>query len=106
MEKIRRSLINRALVPLLITAQLTACSSVTLRPEGGEKDTTDPSYLDSKPFYLAGLIGEHKVDVNEVCEGAEVSQMQTVITGTDWLLSVVTLLIYAPRTAKVWCEEV
>jgi hypothetical protein len=89
---------------LLVVGGICACSSVTIRPNGGDRDAGDPSYLDSKPFYLAGLIGNHKVDVNEVCEGANVSQMQTVMTSSDYLLSFLTFFVYSPRTVKVWCE--
>jgi hypothetical protein len=95
----------RSLILLLMVACITACSSVTIRPDGGNRDSAAPSYLDSKPFYLVGLIGDHKVDVNEVCEGADVSQMQTVMTSSDYLLGIATLFIYSPRTVKVWCEE-
>lgn len=98
-------LIARILVLFLVLANLSACSSVTLRPTGGDKDRSDPSYQDSKPFYFFGIVGEYEVDVNEVCDGAEVTQMQTVITSSDYILGLLTLFIYAPRTAKVWCEE-
>jgi hypothetical protein len=94
----------RPLILLLAMTGICACSSVTIRPDGGDRDSSDPSYLDSKPFYLAGLIGDHEVDVNEVCEGAEVSQMQTVTTLSDYLLGLITILVYSPRTVKVWCE--
>ncbi|MFK7729995.1 MAG: Bor family protein [Pseudomonadales bacterium] len=84
---------------------VTGCSSVTIRPDGGEKDHSEPTYLDSKPFYFWGLDGNHRVDVNEVCEGANVSQMQTIVTASDYLLGSLTLFIYSPRTVKVWCEK-
>ncbi len=90
---------------LLVASSVSACSSVTIRPKGGVKDTSPPSYIDSKPFYFWGLKGQHKVNVNEVCEGAEVSQMQTKVSISDFLYGGLTLGIYAPRTAKVWCEE-
>ncbi|MCV6614846.1 MAG: Bor family protein [Cellvibrionaceae bacterium] len=84
---------------------LSACTSVTIRPSGGEKLHREPDYIDSKAFYLFGLIGEHEVDVNQVCEGAEVEQMQTIISSNDYLLGLITLFIYSPRTAKVWCRH-
>ncbi|MFK8050950.1 MAG: Bor family protein [Halioglobus sp.] len=96
---------NRMLVATAILIAVSACSSVTIRPEGGEKDTSAPSYMDSKPFYFWGIKGEHEVDVNELCEGAEVSQMQTVMTSSDWMFGYLTLFIYSPRTVKIWCEE-
>lgn len=91
------------LFALVVT--ISACSTVTVRPQGGTKDSSKADYIDSKPFYFGGPIGMHKVDVNEACEGNEVTQMQTVSTSSDWFFSVITLGIYTPRTAKVWCEE-
>lgn len=83
---------------------LTACSSVTIRPYGGEKDTSPPDYQSSKTFYLAGIIGEHEVNTSVVCGERRVMQMQAITSLSDWLQSMLTLLIYTPRTAKVWCE--
>ncbi len=96
---------NTIVVGLTFILGLNACSSVTIRPHGGEKETTPPTYLDSKSFYLFGFIGSHEVDVNAVCEGAEVRQIQTVMTSNDYLLGFFTWFIYSPRTAKVWCDE-
>ncbi len=105
MQKTNRPTIGRMLLSAFLIINLSACSSVSMRPKGGEKDHSEPTYLDSKPFYLFGLIGEHEVDVNEACDGAEVTQMQTLITSSDYVLSLFTLLLYTPRTAKVWCAE-
>lgn len=90
---------------LLLSSFVTGCASVTVRPQGGNKDSSQADYIDSLPFYLGGLVGKHKVDVNEACEGNEVTQMQTITTSSDWFLGLLTLSIYSPRTAKVWCEE-
>lgn len=90
---------------VLFSVMLTACSSVTIRPDGGIKDTSEANYIDSKPFYVLGIFGKHKVDVNEACEGTDVLQMQTVTTSSDWILGVITFGIYSPRTAKVWCSK-
>jgi Bor protein len=99
------SMPTRTLILSLIIVVVSACSNVTIRSQGGEKDHSEPSYMDSKAFYLGGLVGEHRVDVNEVCEGAQVSQMQTVATVSDYFFGMVTLFIYSPRTVKVWCDE-
>ena len=98
-------LFSKLLAIALAAITISACSSVTIRPDGGDKNRDEPSYLDSKPFYFWGLVGEHEVDVNTVCEGAGVEQMQSVTTVSDFFLGAVTLYIYAPRTAKVWCGE-
>lgn len=96
--------LSGSLCVLLLIMTLGACSRVTIKPQGGDKLTSNPTYQARKDFYLAGLIGKHKVDVNEACEGSNVLQMQTVVTSNDYLMGMITFFIYSPRTAKVWCE--
>ena len=94
----------RYLLLAVLLALTSACSNVSIKPQGGSKIATAPSHEERKPFYLGGLIGEHQVDVNVICEGANVLQMQTIVTPSDYALGLVTLFIYSPRTARVWCE--
>lgn len=89
---------------LLLIVTTSACSRVTIKPLGGDKLNSNPTCQERKNFYLGGLIGKHEVDVNEACEGSNVLQMQTVVTSNDYLMGMVTLFIYSPRTAKIWCE--
>lgn len=84
---------------------LQGCSSVTMRPYGGEKDIRKPDYSVSKTFWFWGIRGEHEVNVSQVCGDRRVTQMQTVLTLSDIARGLITLFIYAPRTAKVWCEQ-
>lgn len=90
---------------LIFTLMLSACSSVTMRPYGGVKEKRAPDYSDSKDYYFAGLMGEHEINTTKVCGDRRVEQMQAVITSSDWIRSIFTFFIYAPRTAKIWCEE-
>jgi len=91
---------------LCLMSILLGCSSVTVRPYGGEKDTSPPDYQDSKSFYVLAIFGDHTVNTSEVCGQQRVMQMQAVTTLSDWVQSLFTLFIYTPRTAKVWCEKV
>lgn len=100
----RNNISVKNVIFLLCFLVVTACSSVTIRPEGGGKDRSEPSYRASMPFYAWGLRGEHRVDVNEACEGARVTQMQTIMAPSDYFVSMVTLFFYSPRTVKIWCE--
>jgi len=84
---------------------VSSCSTVTIKPEGQSKFVNKPTYLDSKPFYLWGLAGEHRIDVLKICNKKEPLQMQSQQTFSDGLLTLVTLGIYAPHTAKVWCPK-
>lgn len=93
----------RVIVACMLITMLSACSTVTVHPQNTAKLSSSPTYKDSKPFYLWGLVGEHRVDVSTICNGTDPKQMQTQQTFTDGLLAVVTLGIYLPHTAKVWC---
>ena len=83
---------------------LVGCSTVTITQQGRRKLTSTPTYEKKQSFFLWGLAGERWIDTREVCGGNEPKQMQTQFTFVDGLLNFITLGIYAPRTAKVWCE--
>jgi hypothetical protein len=87
----------------LITST-TACSTITVNPRGELRRITSPTYSDRKNFFFWGLAGEHDVNVNQVCTDQRPVQMQTQKTLNDSLLSLVTLGVYWPRHAKVWCQ--
>jgi hypothetical protein len=92
----------------IVTAFLLAaagCSTVTIARKGTGRLSSDPTYESSKPFFLGGLIGESHIDVNEICGKRGAQQMQTQHTFLDSFLTIITIDIYAPRTAKVWCAK-
>jgi hypothetical protein len=82
----------------------TGCYSVTIRPDGGFKVATQPSFEQRQDFYLWGLVGESHIDTQKVCSSKTPTQMQSQVTVVDALLGLVTLGIYSPETAKVWCK--
>lgn len=92
---------------ILATALIlcAGCSTVTLNPKNHMKLTTEPTYEESLPFFLGGIVGEKDVNVKEICGKRAVKQIQTQNTFVDSLLGIVTIIIYTPRTIKVWCEE-
>jgi hypothetical protein len=80
------------------------CYNVTIRPEGGFKMATPPSFEQRQDFYLWGLVGESHIDTSKVCPKSGPSQMQSQTTFIDGLLGLITLGIYSPETARVWCK--
>ena len=94
----------KTICSILMLASLAACSSVTIRDKGNAKLSTEPTWSQSESFYFWGLAGTANVDVKQVCGTQKPTQLQTQATITDSLLTFITLGIYAPRTAKVWCE--
>lgn len=95
---------KNSIMLVLLAALVSACSTVTIRPDGGAKLTTPPTYSEKKDFFIYGLAGEHRVDVKDVCGGSEPTQMQTQQTFEDGLFTFFTFGIYAPHHANVWCE--
>jgi len=83
----------------------SGCSTVTISQKGTNKIATEPNYEESYPFFFWGLLGESVINVKEVCAGKEPRQMQTQYTALDCLLMVVTIGIYSPRSAKIWCMD-
>ena len=98
-------MIKQLSAALLAAILVTGCASVTVRPEGGAKVASEPTYQKTKNYFFWGLKGEHTIDVQEVCAGKSVDQIQSQYTFVNGLLGAITLGIYAPKTAKVWCKE-
>ncbi len=89
---------------LLVSILYVGCSTVTINPSGNKLET-EPTYSESLPFFIVGLIGEHDVNVSEICKGSSPVQMQTQDSFMNSFLGIVTFGIYTPRTAKVWCQK-
>ncbi|MCH2042233.1 MAG: Bor family protein [Saccharospirillaceae bacterium] len=83
---------------------LAGCSTVTIHPKSAAKLSSNPTFEESQTFYLWGLVGENRINVSEICGSKGPLQMQTQQTFVDGLLGGITLGIYAPHTAKVWCK--
>jgi hypothetical protein len=77
-----------------------ATQSYTLR--GGS--TAEPDLSTSQAFFLSGIGQSRDIDAVEVCHGAKnIARVETVQTGLDIVLTGLTLGIYTPRTAQVYC---
>jgi hypothetical protein len=89
----------------LSLALLAGCASVTVRPDGGPKLTTRPDYAQSKAYYFWGLGGVHTIDVAAICGERNATQFQSRYEALDVAYSIVTLGVYMPKTARVWCDR-
>jgi hypothetical protein len=101
MRKISITLRRAGLVAALALA--AGCYNVTIRPEGGYRVATPPTFEQRQDFYLWGLVGESHIDTRTVCKNGT-SQLQSQVRFVDGLLTLVTLGIYSPETARVWCK--
>ena len=94
---------KRALITGVLMLALAGCSTVTIRPEGTARLGTEPTHQMTYDYYFWGLAGEHRVDVQAVCGDRPVRQIQAQDTFENRVLTVITLGIYAPRSARIWC---
>jgi uncharacterized lipoprotein YajG len=87
---------------LIAVLVMTGCASQTFNINGSEGDV--PTIQKSHTFYISGL-GQAKVlDAAEVCGGAEkVVKVEAQHTFINGLLGLITIGIYTPRDAKVYC---
>ena len=96
-----KSFLSGALIALL----LTGCLTQTIRFDEKERDYRDPQFSEMKDYFLWGVFPRyHEIDVVKMCGGKEPQQIQSRTTGLDYVLTLVTLGIYAPRNARIWCE--
>ena len=96
-NKILRAMTLVALLPL------AACYEHTISVGGGAPQA--PLVFDHwQNFWLGGLIGHTKVDLEEVCPSgrATIEARQTFLNG---LVTALTSGIYSPTTVKVRCQR-
>ncbi len=89
---------------LIAALALASCQTVTIRPGGGPKLGSQPTWESKSAFFIDGLFPGVKVlDLGEICGKRQVEQIQARFGFTDVLLGGLTLGIYTPRTSRVWC---
>lgn len=92
-----------ALALALIAA--SGCSTIEFVRNPGMRTNAEPVYSSSKEFFFWGLAGpKHDIYVDRICLGKEVDQVATTYTPSDFLLNLITVGIYSPRTVQVWCQ--
>lgn len=95
----------KALLCVSILLALSGCYTVTATQNGSMKKVTEPDFEKREHFFLWGLAPNARVvNVKKACPSNAPTQMQTQNTFLDSFLGVITLGIYSPRTAKVWCS--
>lgn len=94
---------KKVLLAAAILATASGCATQTYIVNGG--GDLAPEYDEAQHFFVAGIGQEQTVDAAQVCGGeANVAQTETEITFINGLLSTLTLGIYSPRQARVYCK--
>jgi len=94
------------IVFLLLLSFLTACQTVTIRPKGNQyQKNSKADYEQVHNFFLWGLIGEKYINISAICPGRTIRQIRTQSGFWNRVIFIVTLGVYSPRTARVWCGD-
>ena len=93
----------RQLFPaLMLCLALSACAtqSVVL-----QNSPTALKQEEMQAFFVQGLGQTQTINAAEVCGGAsQVAKVERVQTPLNWFMGLITLGIYTPLTAKVYCS--
>ena len=90
---------------IILSIFFQSCSTVTIHPKQSGKLSTEPTFEETKNYYLWGLVGEHRFDVKKICGDKKVLQIQSQGTVSNVIFGILTLGIYSPHTARIWCDE-
>lgn len=90
------------LLPLaLVLASTPGCYHYAFEQREAPPGTPLVTRSERVPTFLNGFVGEGRVDTRRYCEHPVRTQL--VVSATDVLLAVGTLLIYTPHTLSVTC---
>ncbi|EJF06749.1 Bor protein [Thiovulum sp. ES] len=90
---------------LFLTAFLfTSCSKVTVVAQNPKSEIIrEPDFQRSENYFFWGLAGEHHYNTTSICNNG-VEQIRTEKTFGDGFFTLITLGIYSPHSAKIWCK--
>ena len=88
----------------LVAVTLSGCAQQTFKVNNGIAET--PTQETRQSFFINGIGQSKTIDAAQVCGGADkVIRTEVQESGTDVLLRIVTLGIYTPREARVYCAK-
>lgn len=94
----------KKIIILLLVGMLAGCSTQSYDINGGA--SSKPTEEDMQTFFISGLAQTQEMDAAKICGGAEkVAKVESHMSFVNGLLGFVTLGIYTPRQAKVYCKK-
>lgn len=88
----------------VVAMLLTGCAQQTFNVKS--ESVATPKQLTTHHFFVSGIGQQKTIDAAAVCGGADkVVRTEVQQTAVNVLLSVVTLGIYTPREARVYCSN-
>ena len=94
-----------ALTAVIAAAMLVGCANQRFNVAGDLSGAPTAKSEDSQAFFVSGIGQKQTVNAAQVCgDAGKVQGVAVEQSGMDVLLGVVTLGIYTPRTARVYCK--
>ncbi len=97
---------NKPVLAIVMAAALmTGCANQRFNVAGELSATPSAKSEDSQTFFVSGIGQKQTVNASQVCGGAaKVEGVAVEQSATDVLFGMITLGIYTPRTARVYCK--
>lgn len=93
---------KKLLATALLSLMITGCAQQSFKLNDGV--TVAPKETKTAHFFVSGIGQSKTIDAAKVCGGADkVIKTEVQQTFVNGLLSFVTLGIYTPREARVYC---
>ncbi|MEX8497674.1 Bor family protein [Leptothrix ochracea] len=87
-----------------MVASLAGCATQSYQLQSGGPSL--PTREVSQNFFLSGIGQTQEINATEVCGSAsKITKVETLISPVDGILGGVTLGIYTPKTARVYCAR-
>ena len=98
-------MMKSALIAVVAATVLAGCANQRFNVAGDLPAMPTAKAEDSQTFVVSGIGQMKSVDAGKVCGGADkVTGVAVEQSATDVLFGMITLGIYTPRTARVYCK--
>jgi len=95
---------KKLMIAALTTMALSGCAQQTFKIN--DDIAADPAHVTKQAFFVQGIGQSQLIDAGLVCGGADkVVRTEVQESGMDVFLRVVSLGIYTPREARVYCSQ-
>ncbi|MDP4299613.1 Bor family protein [Leptothrix discophora] len=92
------------LITIIAASLLAGCATQSFVISGNTDE--GPTEQTSQAFFVSGIGQSRMLDAAAICGGpAKVLKVETQETFLNGLLGVITMGIYTPRNAKVYCSK-
>lgn len=95
---------KKLMIAIIAATALSGCAQQTFKINNGIAEK--PSQETRQNFFINGIGQSQTIDAASVCGGADkVVRTEVQESGMDVFLHIITIGIYTPREARVYCSK-